>query len=61
MKYPGQQWKTGRNFRTSPLYTRLKAEGACFGETNAYERPMYFNDTADSKYSCCHLKSYVND
>lgn len=49
MKYPGQQWKTGRNFRTSPLYTRLKAEGACFGETNAYERPMYFNDTADSE------------
>ncbi|VDI20061.1 pyruvate dehydrogenase phosphatase regulatory subunit [Mytilus galloprovincialis] len=49
MKYPGQQWKTGRNFRTSPLYTRLKAEGACFGETNAYERPMYFNDTADTK------------
>jgi glycine cleavage system aminomethyltransferase T len=49
MKYPGQQWKTGRNLRTSPLYTRLSAEGACFAETNAYERPMYFSDSADSK------------
>lgn len=49
MKYPGQQWKTGRNLRTSPLHTRLKAEGACFAETNAYERPMYFSDNADSQ------------
>ena len=49
MKYPGQQWKNGRNLRTSPLYTRLSAEGACFAETNAYERPMYFSDSADSE------------
>ncbi|XP_033755629.1 pyruvate dehydrogenase phosphatase regulatory subunit, mitochondrial-like [Pecten maximus] len=42
MRFPYEYWETGRKLRTSPLHTRLEVDGACFGETNAYERPIYF-------------------
>lgn len=32
---------TGRKLRTSPLYTRMEKD-AVFGQTMAYERPLYF-------------------
>ncbi|KAK6174464.1 hypothetical protein SNE40_017735 [Patella caerulea] len=43
LRYPREDYKTGRKLRTSPLHTRLEVAGACFGETMAYERPMWFD------------------
>ncbi|XP_059144438.1 pyruvate dehydrogenase phosphatase regulatory subunit, mitochondrial-like [Physella acuta] len=44
LKYPREEYKTGRKLRCSPLHTRLEVAGAVFGETMAYERAMYFNN-----------------
>ncbi|XP_055956518.1 pyruvate dehydrogenase phosphatase regulatory subunit, mitochondrial [Patella vulgata] len=43
LRYPGEEHQSGRKLRTSPLHTRLEVSGACFGETMAYERPMWFD------------------
>ncbi|XP_052233502.1 pyruvate dehydrogenase phosphatase regulatory subunit, mitochondrial-like isoform X2 [Dreissena polymorpha] len=42
LKYANSQFSSGRNLRTSPIHTQLKVYGANFGETNAYERAMWF-------------------
>ena len=51
LKYPREEYTTGRKLRCSPLYTRQEVAGAVFGETMAYERAMYFKVEDDSK--CC--------
>ncbi|PVD21211.1 hypothetical protein C0Q70_19380 [Pomacea canaliculata] len=43
LKYPREEYTSGRMLRSSPLYTRQEVAGAVFGETMAYERAMYFN------------------
>ncbi|XP_055891264.1 pyruvate dehydrogenase phosphatase regulatory subunit, mitochondrial-like [Biomphalaria glabrata] len=48
LKYPREEYKTGRKLRCSPLHTRLEVAGAVFGETMAYERAMYFAQPSDS-------------
>jgi 4-methylaminobutanoate oxidase (formaldehyde-forming) len=42
MRYPGQEHKTARNLRLSPLYERLKERGAVYGSRNGWERPLWF-------------------
>lgn len=42
MHWPFLQPATARNVRRSPLHERLKAAGACFGETTQWERAMWF-------------------
>lgn len=42
MRYPGQEHKTARNLRLSPLYERLKQQGAVYGSRNGWERPLWF-------------------
>lgn len=42
MHWPNLQATTARGIRRSPLYDRLDAAGACFGELNQWERPMWF-------------------
>ncbi|HZN42162.1 MAG TPA: FAD-dependent oxidoreductase, partial [Actinomycetota bacterium] len=42
MHWPNLQATTARNVRVSPLFDRLKAAGACFGELTQWERPMWF-------------------
>lgn len=42
MRYPGQEHKTARNLRLSPLYERLKENGAVYGSRNGWERPLWF-------------------
>ncbi|KAK7505724.1 hypothetical protein BaRGS_00002995 [Batillaria attramentaria] len=42
LKYPREEYQTGRKLRCSPLHTRQEVAGAVFGETMAYERAMYF-------------------
>ncbi len=57
--YPYRQYATARGVRRSPLHERLKAAGACFGETAGWERANWFlpadaaarGETADYRYS----------
>lgn len=44
MAWPHEEHQSGRPFRTSPLYDRLKSAGACFGEKLGWERPNWFAD-----------------
>jgi len=40
--YPHSEFGTGRALRTSPIFPKLQAAGAQFGQVMGYERPMYF-------------------
>jgi heterotetrameric sarcosine oxidase gamma subunit len=46
MAWPFEEYRSGRPLRRSPLYDRLKAEGACFGEKLGWERSNWFADLA---------------
>lgn len=45
--YPNHEFQTGRNLRMSPIYPRLRAAGAVFGQTMGYERPTWFQPIAE--------------
>lgn len=49
MAWPSEEHSSARPFRTSPLYGRLKAQGACFGEKLGWERPNWFADLASGE------------
>jgi sarcosine dehydrogenase len=40
--WPGEEHDSGRLYRASPLYDRLRQAGACFGEKLGWERPNWF-------------------
>jgi sarcosine dehydrogenase len=42
MAWPHEEHQSGRPNRTSPLYERLSARGAVFGEKMGWERPNWF-------------------
>jgi sarcosine dehydrogenase len=42
MAWPFEEHQSGRPLRRSPLYIRLKAHGAVFGEKLGWERPNWF-------------------
>lgn len=42
MRYPGQEHETARELRLSPLYQKLKDQGAVYGSKNGWERPLWF-------------------
>ena len=42
MHWPYKQYKTSRNERLLPYHEELKKEGACFGQSGEYERPMWY-------------------
>jgi len=42
MAWPHEEHESGRPVRISPLYQRLKDEGACFGSKLGWERPNWF-------------------
>jgi sarcosine dehydrogenase len=44
--WPGEERASARPARRSPLYDRLAALGACFGEKLGWERPNWFADLA---------------
>jgi 4-methylaminobutanoate oxidase (formaldehyde-forming) len=46
MAWPLEEHRSGRPLRRSPLYDRLAAAGACFGEKLGWERPNWFADRA---------------
>ena len=52
--WPGEEYVSGRPLRRSPLYERLAARGACFGEKMGWERPNWFavaGEVAQDRYS----------
>ena len=49
MAWPFEEYRSGRPLRRSPLYARLKADGACFGEKLGWERPNWFADLASGE------------
>ncbi|NVO56626.1 FAD-dependent oxidoreductase [Rhodobacteraceae bacterium B1Z28] len=42
MHWPNRQRETVRNLRRTPFYHPMKARGACFTETQGWERPGWF-------------------
>jgi 4-methylaminobutanoate oxidase (formaldehyde-forming) len=42
LAFPFEEYQSGRPSRVSPLYERLKAAGACFGEKLGWERANWF-------------------
>ena len=42
MAWPFEEYCSARPLRVSPLYQRLKDQGACFGEKLGWERPNWF-------------------
>jgi 4-methylaminobutanoate oxidase (formaldehyde-forming) len=42
LAWPHEEHESGRPLRVSPLYQRLKAQGACFGSKLGWERPNWF-------------------
>ena len=49
MAWPFEEHHSGRPLRRSPLYDKLKAQGACFGEKLGWERPNWFADLASGE------------
>jgi sarcosine dehydrogenase len=49
MAWPFEEHQSGRPLRRSPLYDRLRAQGACFGEKLGWERPNWFADLASGE------------
>ena len=47
--FPGRQWETARHLRALPLEAAWRAEGAHFGQVYGFERPLYFNKTAEPR------------
>jgi sarcosine dehydrogenase len=46
MAWPSEEHSSARPTRRSPLYSRLKEAGACFGEKLGWERPNWFASAA---------------
>lgn len=42
LSYPGRQWSSCRNLRTTPLHDHFVSENAYFGQFYGWERPLYF-------------------
>ena len=42
MHWPHRQWQSARNVKQSVLHDRVKAAGACFGESAGWERPNWY-------------------
>ncbi|XP_037089302.1 pyruvate dehydrogenase phosphatase regulatory subunit, mitochondrial-like [Pollicipes pollicipes] len=42
------EYRSGRRLRTSPIFPRMKDAGARFGAVMGYERPAYFESSADA-------------
>jgi len=54
MAWPFEEYHSGRPLRRSPLYEKLKAQNACFGEKLGWERPNWFaraDETPQDQYS----------
>jgi sarcosine dehydrogenase len=48
--WPGEEHSESRSWRRSPLYERLQAHGAVFGEKMGWERPNWFAAAGESAH-----------
>jgi 4-methylaminobutanoate oxidase (formaldehyde-forming) len=46
--FPHEEYESARRLRLSPLFQRLKAQGACFGAKLGWERPNWFARPGES-------------
>jgi glycine cleavage system T protein len=51
VKYPGQDYEAGRPLKVSPMYARLGALGAEFGEKAGWERANWFRINEDDAFA----------
>ncbi|XP_060066182.1 pyruvate dehydrogenase phosphatase regulatory subunit, mitochondrial-like [Ylistrum balloti] len=56
LRYPYTHWTRGRKIKTSPIHTLLERSGACFGDLQGYERPLYFRGLKDKPFDPYHLE-----
>ncbi len=47
ISFPGRQWSSGRNLKTSVLHKHFTREQAHFGQTFGWERPLYFGKQSE--------------
>lgn len=47
--YPARQWVSARSLRPSPLHQKWQDKKAHFGQFFGWERPLYFNKTAEPR------------
>lgn len=47
MHWPGRQFETGRNLRLGPFHETWAKQGAVFGVSGGWERPLWFARTAE--------------
>lgn len=50
LAWPHEEYDSARGLRVSPLYARLKAQGAVFGSKLGWERPNWFAGNGDEPY-----------
>lgn len=56
ISYPGRQWHSARNQRKLPLDALWREHGAVMGETNGWERPLYFDTNGNSTAAIRHTQ-----
>jgi sarcosine dehydrogenase len=52
MAWPSEEYRSGRPLRRSPLYDRLAAAGAAFGEKLGWERANWFAESGETAEDC---------
>lgn len=57
ISYPFADFKTARCLRMSPIFPKLKAAGAVFGQVMGYERPSYFERRQSIDSNSCDAES----
>ena len=63
MHWPNRQWETARNVKQSIFHDRVKAAGACFGESAGWERPNWYanpGQTPEYEYDF-HRQNWFNN
>lgn len=48
MAWPNREMETSRNIRFTPLYSRLRKKGACFGVSACWERANWFDENSNN-------------
>ena len=57
MAWPSEEYRSGRPLRRSPLYDRLKAAGAVFGEKLGWERANWFAEERRRRRGSLHVSN----
>ncbi|ESO90302.1 hypothetical protein LOTGIDRAFT_218009 [Lottia gigantea] len=58
LNYPQTEQSTGRKLQTTPLHDVLQISGAVFGQTMAFEQPLWFDSSRDKADLYIHKGSF---